>query len=114
MNLRSRRTSLGQMILRTCLRTKLAGTAMHVEHFAQWGYPGWFRLFVGAREVIVGALLLVPRLAFYAASALAMGMLGAIYTELFRGDPPRALFPLVLLGILIVVIRFRAAERWRP
>jgi hypothetical protein len=41
-------------------------------------------------------------------------MLGAIYTELFRGDPPRALFPLVLLGILIVVIRVRAAERWRP
>jgi len=94
--------------------TKLAGMAMHVEHFAHWGYPGWFRQFVGAWEVIFAALLLVPSLAFYAASALALGMLGAIYTELFRGDPPRALFPLVVLGILVVVIRVRAAERWRP
>jgi putative oxidoreductase len=94
--------------------TKLAGTAMHVEHFAQWGYPGWFRLFVGTWEVTFGALLLVPSLAFYAACALALGMLGAIYTEMFRGDPQRALFPLVLLGILIVLIRVRAAARWGP
>ena len=93
--------------------TKLAGMPMHVEHFAHWGYPWWFRLFVGTWEVTFGALLLVPSLAFYAASALALGMLGAIYTELFRGDPPRALFPLVLLGILIVLMRVRAAERWR-
>ena len=94
--------------------TKLAGMSMHVEHFAQWGYPGWFRLFVGAWELIFGVLLLVPSLAFYAASALALGMLGAIYTELFRGDPPRALFPLILLGILIVLVWLRAGERWRP
>lgn len=94
--------------------TKLAGMPMHVEHFAHWGYSDWFRLVVGAWEVVFGILLLVPSLAFYAASGLALGMLGAVYTEVFRGDPPRALFPLVLLGILIVLVRLRAAERWRP
>jgi uncharacterized membrane protein YphA (DoxX/SURF4 family) len=90
---------------------KLAGQPMHVEHFAQWGYPDWFRLFVGTWEVVWGALLLVPRAAFYAASALALGMIGAIYTELSRGDPPRALFPSVLLVILIGLARARRARR---
>lgn len=94
--------------------TKLAGMPMHVEHFADWGYPDWFRLFVGAWEVLFGILLLVPTLAFYAAGALAVGMLGAVYTEVFRGDPPRALFPLVMLGLLIVLMRVRSPERWRP
>jgi uncharacterized membrane protein YphA (DoxX/SURF4 family) len=94
--------------------TKLGGMAMHVEHFAEWGYPSWFRLFVGAWEVTFGVLLLVPNLAFYAASALALDMLGALYTELFRGDPPRAVFPLVLLGILVALIRLRAVERYEP
>lgn len=83
--------------------TKLAGMQTHVEHFARWGYPDWFRLVVGTIEVVCGAALLVPGLAFYAAVALGMNMLGAIYTELFRGEPPRAAFPLVLLLLLAVV-----------
>lgn len=91
--------------------TKLVGMPMHIEHFAHWGYPDWFRLFVGIWEVVFGTLLLVPSLAFYAAGALSLGMIGAVYTEVFRGDPPRALFPLVLLGILIVLVRARAAQR---
>jgi uncharacterized membrane protein YphA (DoxX/SURF4 family) len=91
--------------------TKLAGMPMHVEHFAQWGYPDWFRLFVGMWEVIFGLLLLVPRAASYAAGALALAMVGAIYTELFRGVPAQAVVPLVLFGVLMMLLWLR---RERP
>jgi putative oxidoreductase len=90
--------------------TKLAGMPMHVEHFAQWGYPDWFRLFVGAWEVVFGLLVLVPRFAAYAAGALAVGMLGAVYTEVFRGVPGQAVVPLVLFGILVGLLWLRVGR----
>jgi hypothetical protein len=88
---------------------------VHVEHFAHWGYPDWFRLVVGAIELVFGAALLVPRFAFIGASALAIDMAGAVYTELFRGEGPRALFPLVLFVLLawIAYVR-RDAPTARP
>lgn len=89
--------------------TKLIGTQMHLEHFAQWGYPTWFRVFVGAWEVAFGLLLLVPRSTFYAAVFLAIGMIGAVYTEAFRGTPSMAITPAVLLLLLVLV-----AYRRRP
>jgi len=87
--------------------TKLGAMPMHVEHFAQWGYPGWFRVFVGTWEVVFGLLLLVPRLASYAAGALALSMLGAVYTEVFRGVPSQAGVPLVLLAALMGLVWVR-------
>lgn len=89
--------------------TKLIGMQMHVEHFAQWGYPTWFRVFVGAWEVAFGLLLFVPRHTFYAAVFLAVGMIGAVYTEAFRGAPSMAITPAVLLVLLVFV-----AYRRRP
>lgn len=83
--------------------TKLAGMQMHVEHFAHWGYPSWFRLCVGAVELVFGVLLFLPRFAFIAACALALDMAGAVYTELFRGDAQKAAFPLVILIILAAI-----------
>ena len=80
--------------------TKLIGTQMHVEHFALWGYPSWFRLFVGAWEVGCGLLLLIPRYSFYAATCLVVAMIGAVYTEAFRGTPTMAVTPAVLLVLL--------------
>ncbi len=94
--------------------TKLAGMPMHVEHFAQWGYPDWFRLFVGMWEVGFGLLLLVPRVASYAAGALALAMLGAIYTELFRGGPTQAVVPLLLFGILVMLLWLRTGRSASP
>jgi uncharacterized membrane protein YphA (DoxX/SURF4 family) len=89
--------------------TKLAGQQMHVEHFAKWGYPDWFRLVVGAVEVGGAILLLVPSLAFYAALVLAVDILGAIYTHLTNNETPNAVVPLVLF----VLLAFVATQR-RP
>ncbi len=93
--------------------TKLMGTQMHLEHFAQWGYPSWFRLFVGAWEVGFGLLILVPRYSFYAAVFLAVGMIGAVYTESFRGTPAMAITPAVLL-VLLALVAYRRRPGRRP
>ena len=90
--------------------SKLAGMPPHPEHFAAWGYPDWFRLFVGAWEVAFGGLFLQPAYALYAGAGLGVGMIGAILTELTRGDAPRALFPLVVMLIVGWVTYSRQAR----
>jgi len=87
--------------------TKLMGLQMHVEHFAQWGYPPWFRLFVGAWEVTSAVLLLIPRASFYGAVLLVVAMIGAVYTELFRGQPAMAITPAILLALASLIAYLR-------
>ena len=57
------------------------------EPFAQWGYPVWLRLVVGAIETAGGLLILVPWTATYAGVAVAMVMGGAFYTRWGAGFP---------------------------
>ena len=84
---------------------KLAGVEQIVKEFAKWGYPGWFRLVVGTVEVASAVLLLIPRVAFFGASALAVIMIGAIHTHVFRGtnEAGMAVVPLLLLVFLAIV-----------
>lgn len=91
--------------------SKLGGAEQHVQHFAHWGYPQWFRLVVGGAEVISAVLLLVPRAAFFGAGALVVLMAGATYTHLFRasGEAGMAIVPLVLLCLAGLVAY---ARRW--
>ncbi len=79
--------------------SKLLGAEAHVEHFAHWGYPGWFRIVVGAVETISAVLLIVPRTLALGAGGIATIMLGATYTHLFRVDDEAqsALFTMTLL-----------------
>ena len=79
--------------------SKLLGAEAHVEHFAHWGYPDWFRIVVGAVETISAVLLIVPKTVVLGAAGIATIMLGATYTHLFRVDDeaPRALFTMTLL-----------------
>ena len=83
--------------------TKLIGMQMHVEHFAKWGCPDWFRLVVGAVEVAGAVLLLVPQTAFYAACVLSVQMLGAAYTHLVNYEAASAPFPLVVFALLAFI-----------
>jgi uncharacterized membrane protein YphA (DoxX/SURF4 family) len=93
--------------------SKLAGAEQHVQSFARWGWPDWMRLAVGTVEVVSAALLLVPRVAFFGATALMVVMAGAIYTHLFRapGEAGMAVVPLVLLGLNALVARARRHDR---
>jgi putative oxidoreductase len=95
--------------------SKLAGVERHIQGFEHWGYPQWFRLVVGAAEVISAVLLLIPRAAFFGAGALVLMMAGAIYTHLLRatGEGAMAIPPLVLLGLAALVAYARRPEALR-
>jgi len=90
--------------------SKLADPAQFGAIFVHWGYPAWFALVTGAIEVIGGLLLLVPRVAAYAAGLLAVVMAGAAVTHLkTAGEAPHAAVPLILLTLALVI----AVARWR-
>ena len=87
--------------------TKVMGAKMQVENFEKWRYPQWFRVVTGLVEV-VGAIGLIigiwfPMVAVSAAILLVATMIGAVYTDLFRGDRPKAVAPAILLGMAVVV-----------
>jgi len=80
--------------------TKVIGMQAHVDHFAHWGYPDWFRIFVGVAEVAGAVGILVPRTSMLASAGLAVLMLGAGYTHLVNGEGNQAPVPLILLAML--------------
>ena len=93
-----------------CLRsglTKLPAGSFWERDFRRWGYPGWFRVAVGAAELAACAMLLVPRLAAYGAALFAAVMLGAIYTHAAHGETVRLPFNFVLFALSIVVLYAR-------
>ena len=83
------------------------------EQFARYGYPDWFRVLIGVVEVGGGLLLLVPRTTFYAAAALAVIMVGAVFTHLRHGEVPQAAVPFVLL-LLLVLVGYASRPRTAP
>ena len=85
---------------------KLIGAAEAVEGFTRFGYPGWFRVLIGFIEVTGGIALLVPRFAFYAAGALGVVMIGAIYTAITRAAPGVGV-PIACLVLLAIVASLR-------
>lgn len=95
--------------------SKLAGAEQHVQGFAHWGWPDWLRLVVGAVEVTAAVLLLIPRVAFFGGSALAVVMAGATYTHLFRatGEAGMAVFTIILLSLTALVAFARRPEALR-
>jgi uncharacterized membrane protein YphA (DoxX/SURF4 family) len=83
--------------------SKLAGAASQAEHFAHWGYPGWFLYVVGASELVGALLLIVPRTAVFGALVLGSVMVGAVGTHLSAGEGPLAIPALVLLSLVSLV-----------
>jgi putative oxidoreductase len=73
------------------------------DHFVQWGYPDWFRALIGVLEIVSGALLLAPRLAWRAALVLGAIMLGAAITLWLRQETVQAVLPASVLLIVSIV-----------
>ncbi len=77
---------------------KVMNPAQTGQMFVHWGYPAWFGTVTGIIELVSGALLLVPRVALYAAGLLGATMIGAAITHLkTAGEAGRAVVPLVCL-----------------
>ena len=92
---------------------KLLGAQGHVEHFANWQYPDWFRLVVGTVEVVSAIQLLIPRLAYLGAAGIAVIMVGATYTHVLRvpEEASRAPLTLSLLALAILIGYARRSRR---
>lgn len=83
--------------------SKLAGAPAMVEMFAKIGFGQWFRILTGLLEVAGAIGLFVPRLVVYAASLLAVVMVGAIGFHLTTlGGNPGPPIVLLLLASSIV------------
>ena len=96
-----------------CLRsglTKLPAGGFWERDFRRWGYPGWFRVMVGAAELASFALLLIPRLAAYGAALFAAVMLGAIYTHAAHSEMSRLPFNFLLLALALLVLAARGRD----
>jgi uncharacterized membrane protein YphA (DoxX/SURF4 family) len=76
-------------------------------HFVAWGYPAWFSSFIGGLEMLAAALLLVPRVAPYAACMLAVVMLGALYTVLTKTSDMGWHAALMQLAVMSVIAALR-------
>ena len=70
-----------------------------IERFANWGYPENFLYVIGVLEMLGAVVLLIPRLAGYAAGGLIVLMIGATITHLVHGEFPGPVIHLILLSI---------------
>lgn len=64
---------------------KLDPEGFWTSAFEKWGYPVWFRIFIGVLEVVGGVLLIIPRVRIFGGLILCMVMLGALSTRLVFG-----------------------------
>ena len=91
--------------------SKLAGAPAMVAMFAKIGFGQWFRIITGLMEVAGAIGLFVPRFTVYAASMLAVVMVGAIGFHLTTlGGNPVPPIILLLLAILIVWLSKRTSR----
>lgn len=81
-------------------------TGAMVEQFEMWGYSGWFQYLIGVAETAAGIGFLVKKTRFFAAAAMIVVMLGAIYTVVSNdGLDPTLAVPLVALLLCALVAK---------
>jgi putative oxidoreductase len=89
---------------------KLAQVKMMKDNFAKYGFPDWFLRVVGLGEVTGGVLLLIPSLAIFGATGLAVVMVGAIITHVMSKEAPMAFPPLVFLVLSLFLVVERSSD----
>ncbi|MEM1346907.1 MAG: DoxX family protein [Myxococcota bacterium] len=89
---------------------KLGGFEQMVNAWEQYGYSTTMRQIVGGVEFLGAILLLIPRVAFYAATALGLVMIGSIITHVSHGEFSRLLIPMGCFAALTVIAVHRRPE----
>ena len=84
---------------------KVAGEEMQRQNFRDWDLPDSFRPVVGAMELALAILLVVPATRFWGGAAMLPWMLGAAGTLVRVGHSLQVVLPLVL-GSLGLVAAF--------
>lgn len=81
--------------------------------FIRFGYPARFALVVGAVEFVGAGLLLIPRLASYAAMALGIVMIGALHAVLTHETDLTWGGPVIHMALLAMIGVVQWKRRWR-
>ena len=82
---------------------KLVGPESIVESFVKWGLPPWFRILVGAFEIVGGGLLALPATVPIGAVILATIMVGAGWAHAANAEWAEIAPPLVLLTLFLSI-----------
>lgn len=64
---------------------KLDPDGFWTSAFENWGYPVWFRIFIGVLEIFGGMVLLIPKIRYIGGFVLCGVMIGALVTRLVFG-----------------------------
>ena len=92
----------------------LSGGPTVVQGFAHLGYPQHLRVILGIAKVLGGVTLLVPRFAKlkeWAYAGFTFTWICAFVAHYLAKDGPRAFSPLLLLLLLAISYKTRAASR---
>src|SRR5262245_44820900 len=84
--------------------SKLSASSGWARMFVAWGFPAWFRVAVGATEIVCALALFIPRSRRWACGVLLVVMAGAAVTHLTHGEPRRVVLNVglsVLIGLLM-------------
>lgn len=96
----------------------LSGAPKAVEGFARVGYPQQLRIILGIVKPLGVIALLVPgylRLKEWAYAGFTYAWVCAFFAHYLAGQKSEAMFPVVLLLLLVVSYMTRPANRmWRP
>ncbi len=113
------RVAVWVLIVAEMLGMGLAGAAKFLAPdvwtalFEGWGYPARFAFVIGGTEAIAALLLLVPRMASYAALLLIVVMLGALGTVLTHPGNLGPVTPVIHIVVLATIAAARWKDRWR-
>ena len=98
--------------------TYLSGGPQVVEGFARVGYPQQLRIILGIVKPLGAIALLLPgylRLKEWAYAGFTYAWVCAFFAHYLSGQKSEAMFPVVLLVLLVVSYMTRPASRmWRP
>lgn len=100
-------TALVALVMFLAGTGKMAGVNPWPEFFVAWGYPVWFRFFVGTLQLAGAITVLIPRVAGIGAAWLWIVMLGAVITELTQDVGFGVRTPIILLTMLSVLLWLR-------
>ena len=93
---------------------KFADAAGWQYWFQKWGFSPWFATVIGIAELGGAAVLLIPKLAPYAATVLLAIMFGAFHTVTTKVTDLSAVDPIINIVLLTIVLIARWPQRLWP
>ncbi|MEP1780352.1 MAG: DoxX family protein [Reichenbachiella sp.] len=87
---------------------------MWTNAFIRWGYPVWFRIFIGILEVGGGLLVLIPRTRHFGALVLFAVMTGALVTRITFGTSLNDALSIAFNAMVFLYLATYQAENLKP